>query len=158
MIGLYEKISDELIAPFPNIALYAGSFNPFHLGHLNIATKALQIFDKVIIAQGVNKEKDRYGHSFLPLEEKAALKFFKIIHYDGLLSDVIKQNGYPTLVRGLRNITDVSEEMAFMRYMQDMVPNLKVIHIFCDSQYEHLSSRAIRNLLSYGKGNEYIVK
>lgn len=135
----------------PNIGVYAGSFNKFHKGHYNILTKAEQIFDKVIIARGINPEKT---NEFSELPE--ILKYHQIEYYNGLLTDFIDSLGYEvTLIRGLRNATDLQFELTQFQYMQEFKPDIKIVSIFCDKEFEHISSSSLRSLEKYGKGNNY---
>lgn len=137
----------------PSIAIYAGSFNPFHKGHYNILKKAEQIFDKVIIARGVNAEKK---NEVIELPEK--LQYRQIENYNGLLTDFINKLGYDvTVIRGLRNATDLQYELTQYRFLQDLNPNIKVVSIFCDKEYEHISSSAIRQLKMYNKETNYLI-
>ena len=127
----------------PKIAVYPGSFNPFHLGHLNILEKAEQIFDKVIVARGINP--DKINNKVNPLPE--SLKHRQIDTYDNLLTDYINTKQYDlTVIRGLRNSIDLQSEITMYRYLQDLKPEIKLISIFCDSEFEHISSSAIRGL------------
>lgn len=127
----------------PKIGVYAGSFNPFHKGHNNILEKAEKIFDKVIIARGVNPEKD--SNEYFELPDK--LQYYQIDKFTGFLTDYLDNLGYDTvLIRGLRNSTDLQYEMTQFQYLQDMKPDIKIVNIFCDKEYEHISSSAIRNL------------
>lgn len=101
----------------PKIGVYAGSFNPFHQGHLNILNKAEQIFDKVIIAQGINPDKS--NNMIIPITDVKLLKYHQTSKYSGLLTDYIKSLKYKTtLVRGLRNITDLQAELNQYRYIR----------------------------------------
>lgn len=137
------------------VGVYAGSFNPFHLGHYNILTKAEKIFDKVIIGFGKNPEKsDNFGLPSQSLDSR------DVRFYDGLLTDFIDSLEYEniTLIRGLRNSTDLQYELTQYRFLQELKPDIQVISIFCDKEYEHISSSAIRMLMKYGKGLEYILK
>jgi pantetheine-phosphate adenylyltransferase len=138
----------------PKIAVYPGSFNPFHKGHYNILQKAEQIFDKVIIARGVNpgKEKPEFD---LP----AALQYRQTAMYEGLLTDFTAGLGYEvTLIRGLRNGSDLQYELNQYRYLQQLSDkSISVIAIFCDMEYEHISSTGIRQLEKYGKAGEYLI-
>lgn len=137
----------------PTIAIYAGSFNPFHKGHYNILKKAEQIFDKVIIARGVNTEKK---NEVIELPEK--LQYRQIETYNGLLTDFIDGLGYDvTVIRGLRNATDLQYELTQYRFLQDLKPNIKVVSIFCDKEYEHISSYAIRQLKMFNKETNYLI-
>jgi len=136
----------------PNIAVYAGSFNPFHKGHYNILQKAEQIFDKVIIAKGINPDKEK---EYYPIPE--ILKYIQVEHYSGLLTNFLKTQGDVTLIRGVRNAADLEFEKTQYRYLQDMDKNIKVMYLFCDSEFEHLSSTAIRQLINkFGVGKNYL--
>lgn len=149
------------------IGLYAGSFNPFTLGHFNILYKAEKIFDEVVIGIGQNPEKEK-NQFILPKELKQ--RKTKIFFYDGLLTDLVEKlekDGFDcfngdscdvTLIRGLRNTTDLQYELTQYRFLQDLKPDIKVVSIFCDKEYEHISSSSIRMLQKYGKGDEYLLK
>lgn len=140
------------------IAIYPGSFNPFHKGHYNILMKAEQIFDKVIIARGINPEKP-HSQTMLPDSIKAK----HVMTYSGLLTDFINElTEYDsvTVIRGLRNAVDLQHEMNQYRFLQDLKPDIKLISIFCDKEYEHISSSAIRMLQGYGddKVKNYLIE
>jgi len=137
------------------IGLYAGSFNPYHRGHENIRLKATKIFDEVIMGFGKNPEKNS-NYGFPPAN------IGEVIFYDGLLTSVIdkleQEGNNVTLIRGLRNSTDLQYELTQYRFLQELKPDIKVVSIFCDKEYEHISSSAIRMLEKYGKGDEYLLK
>jgi pantetheine-phosphate adenylyltransferase len=138
------------------VGIYPGSFNPFHHGHLNILEKAEKIFDKVILARGINPEKKNV---ITPLPNSIANRTW--MNYDGLLTDFIKGLPYDniTVIRGLRNNVDLQYELNQYRYFQDLMPDIQLISIFCDKEYEHISSSAIRLLTQYGedKVEKYLV-
>lgn len=141
----------------PKIGIYAGTFEPFHKGHKNILDKSEKIFDKVIIAKGVNSDKVKIGPVFY-LGDIQELKYHQIEKFDGFLTTFINKLGYDvTLIRGLRNSTDLQYEMTQFQYLQDMKPDIKIVNIFCDKEFEHISSSAIRNLISIG-GEESVKK
>lgn len=142
----------------PRTGVYAGSFNPFHNGHLNILEKAERIFDKVIVARGINPEKDTQINTSRPT---GVLKYRQVENFAGLLTDYIttkEEHIHITLVRGLRNGDDLAYEVNQLRFMEDMKPDLKVVFIRCDMQFEHISSSAIRNLekIAKGLGSKYV--
>lgn len=130
------------------VGVYAGSFNPWHRGHQNILDKADKIFDKVIIARGYNPEKT---NELVPLPDSILAR--ENYKYDGLLTDFIQSLPYDniTVIRGLRNSVDLQYEMNVYRYMQDLMPSLQLVSIFCDKEFEHISSSGIRLLSVFGK-------
>ena len=136
-----------------SIGVYPGSFNPFHVGHLSILEKAEKIFDKVIVARGINPEK---SNEFCDLPE--SIKNRQIETYPDLLTDFLESLKYEaTVIKGLRNATDLQYEIGQLSFMKTFKPDIKLISIFCNSEFEHVSSRAIKILDKYGKGDLYRV-
>jgi pantetheine-phosphate adenylyltransferase len=135
----------------PSVGVYAGSFGPFHQGHLDIVHKANKVFDKVIVAQGINPAKAHVQR--ISLKEVSSLKYYETIEYSGLLTDLVSslEGIYePVLVRGLRDGDDLSYEVKQLRVMQDLKPDLKHVFFHSDQQYSHISSTVIRQLESFG--------
>lgn len=141
------------------VAVYPGSFNPFHKGHYNILLKAEKIFDKVIIARGINPDKGAQSYHLPKVLDDRIIQ-----DYPMLLTDFVKatKEKYDnvTVIRGLRNSTDLQYEMTQYRFLQDLMPEIQVVSIFCDKEYEHISSSAIRMLSKYGndKVTQYLLE
>jgi pantetheine-phosphate adenylyltransferase len=149
-----SKINSEFIAHYqPKIAVFAGSFNPFHKGHYNVLQKAEKIFDKVIIAFGKNPDKTERTW-----EIPRTIRNRQIEEYNGLVTDFIETLKQDVVViRGLRNATDFSFEQNQYRYIQELMPDIKIINIFCDKEFEHISSSGIRTLEKYNKHLSYLL-
>ena len=151
--GQLNPLIDYLKIRKPNIAVFAGSFNPFHKGHFNVLTKAERIFDKVIIAFGSNPAK---ADKKWPIPTKIQNR--QIANYEGLLTDFIDSLGYEvTVIRGLRNSTDFQYEQNQYRYIQELKPDIKIVNIFCDKEFEHISSSGIRTLEKYNRHHHYLL-
>ncbi len=152
-----EELKRYIISTKRNIALFPGSFNPFHVGHLNILEQAEKVFDKVIIAYGNNPEKDD-AKIVVPDE----LFHRQVITYDGLLTNLIDSLDYEvTIIRGIRNYTDLQYELNQLKYLKDMKPDIKIVSFFCDPEYDYISSTAIRilrGLKGQSVEEKYIVK
>lgn len=147
-----QNLMNYLMHYRPRVGVYPGSFNPLHNGHLNILHKAEKVFDKVIISQGINPEKEDHATDITRLN---VLKYRQTEKFRGLLTDYLTKKESDcdiTVVRGLRNGDDLDYEVNQLRFMEDMKSDIKVIFIRCDKQFEHISSSAIRNLEKIGKG------
>jgi pantetheine-phosphate adenylyltransferase len=138
----------------PLIGVFCGSFNPFHKGHYNILQKAEKIFDKVIVAFGSNPEKNEKTWP-----RPVSLQYRQQAEYSGLLTDFVQSLGYDVVViRGLRNSTDFQYEQNQYRYIQELMPGIKIVNIFCDKEFEHISSSGIRTLERFGKHQSYLLE
>lgn len=152
--GDYDDNLKELIKYVENrkihIGVYAGSFDPFHIGHMNILKKSMPMFDKVVVAFGNNPDKEKSEKVFPEI-----LDYVHRLSYDGLITDLLddlETNGVTvTLIRGIRNGIDLSYETNQVSFIQDIRPNTNIVYIPADKQYEHISSSAIRSLMKYDK-------
>lgn len=137
----------------PNIGIYYGTFDPFHRGHGDVLLKAERIFDKVIIARDQNPRKTEPQTFNLPDK----IKHRQIENYRGLITAFIDILGYDvTLIHGLRNATDFQYKVTKYRFLQDIKPDIKVVSIFCDREFEHISSSELRQLKRFNEHNKYL--
>ncbi|MES2763356.1 MAG: adenylyltransferase/cytidyltransferase family protein [Bacteroidota bacterium] len=151
--GKLTPLIDYVKAVQPHIGVFAGSFNPFHKGHYNVLQKAEKLFDKVIIAFGKNPDKTERTW---PVPKTITNR--QHTEYNGLLTDHIDSFGYDvTVVRGLRNSTDFQYEQNQYRYIQELKPDIRIVNIFCDKEFEHISSSGIRTLEKYNKHHNYLL-
>ena len=133
------------------LGIYAGSFNPFHVGHLDILRQAQAVFDQVIIAVGKNPLKDGNEKEPLPIGNPA-LQGATIVEFSGLLSDYLNQLEFDNeyyevfLVRGLRNVDDLQYEQNQLQFIEEMYPSIKAVFFICDRKFGHISSSALRAL------------
>ncbi len=145
----------------PRIAVYPGSFAPFHLGHLSILRQAESVFDKVIVAVGVNRQKPGAVDSVpqRSAELQSRLRFHEVATFTGLLTSFVEQLPQPvTIVRGVRDGTDLEAELRFVRFLNELRPKTGVVWISCEAELQHLSSSAIRELeaIEPGAGQRYL--
>ncbi|MDX2173338.1 MAG: adenylyltransferase/cytidyltransferase family protein [Bacteroidota bacterium] len=151
--GKLDALIDYVKQRKPLIGVFCGSFNPFHKGHFNVLQKAEKIFDKVIISFGKNPDK-----AVRNWEIPNSIKNRQLSEYNGLLTDYVESLGYEVIVvRGLRNSTDFQYEQNQYRYIQELMPNIKIINIFCDKEFEHISSSGIRTLEKFNKHQNYLL-
>lgn len=140
-------LKDFVMSRTPKIGIYAGSFNPFHVGHLSVLRQAEKIFDKVVIIIGVNPSKHRSIGTINNRYKKTKelLPYHHVDKFFGYITDYIKNLKYKsTLIRGIRTDTDFKKEQVQLRIMQDLYPDINVVFITCDKDVEHISSSSIR--------------
>lgn len=134
-------------------ALFPGSFDPFTSGHLNILRRALTIFDKVVVAVGVNQDK----RGFFSMEQRediirqatVGMDGVEITHYDGLTVDLCREMGIRHIVRGVRNMTDFDNEQAICDANRHLAPEVDTIIIPTAQEFSHISSSAVRDVVRH---------
>lgn len=133
------------------IGLYIGSFNPWHIGHEYVLNKAEELFDKVIIGIGANnKEKLSFGN--LPHKNQK-------INFEVLTKYLDTLNYKVTLIRGLRNATDLIYEQNYAETINDIKPRQNFVYINTKQEYAHISSSMIREMYKIYDGDmSYIQK
>ena len=136
------------------IALFAGTFAPYTVGHHSIATRALAMFDKIIIAVGYNSKKGSQGDTAERVESIARIYAdeprIEVAAYEGLTADFAKERGACCLLRGVRSVKDFEYERDLADLNRE-ISGLETVILPCEPQYAAISSSAVRELMSYGK-------
>lgn len=135
------------------IAMYAGSFDPFTRGHADIVSRGLQLFDRVIIAIGVNESKRSL---FSPEQRLQQIERYyaseprvQVVTYTGLTVSFAQEHEVKFLLRGVRSSTD----MEFERTLADLnrqIAGMETVLFPASQQLTHISSTVVRELLHYG--------
>ena len=136
-------------------AIFAGSFDPFTNGHLDIVKKCAELFDSVYIVIGVNVRKQRY----MPAEvvkdaventlKRLGLINCRVFIHNGLITDFMRMHGIKYAVRGLRNTKDFEYEEDMARINKILMPEIE--YVYLRTENAAISSSAVRELLSFGK-------
>lgn len=135
-------------------ALYPGSFDPFHNGHLEIVERAARLFDRVVVAAMRNPQK---GEPLFDLEERKAMLEESIAHLPNveitslskLVVDVAREVGASIIVKGLRAVSDFENELQ-MAQMNQALSGLDTLFIPTASSHSFLASRLIREVNRFG--------
>lgn len=132
--------------------VFAGTFDPISKGHEDMVKRCLEIFDKVIVAVGENKDKtplftleerwDFIKKTFAD-DDRVEVEVFK-----GLLVDFMKEKGARFYVRGIRNVDDYKFETTMSYYNEDMYPEIITVYLPTAKRFNYVSSTAIRNLVA----------
>lgn len=136
------------------VVLYPGSFDPFHLGHLDVAAQAAGIFGRVVIAVMHNPEKS--GGMFavddrvrLAKESTAHLAGVTVESHGGLAIDAAKKVGATCIVKSLRSATDFDVESQ-MAHTNCTVSGVRTMVLFALPEHAYISSRFVREIAHYG--------
>ena len=134
--------------------LYPCSFDPFHLGHLDVAAQAASIFGRVVIAVMHNPEKPTGMFSIdervkLVKDSTAHLAGVSVEAHAGLAVDAAKKVGATCIVKSLRSATDfdVESQMAHTNYT---VSGVRTMVLFALPEHAYISSRFVREIAHYG--------
>ncbi len=138
-------------------ALYAGSFDPFTIGHWSVVDRALRIFDRVIIAIGENADKN----AFWPLEKRLdhIRSVYKenarvaVISYSGLTADTARHTGCTHLLRGVRSSVDFEYERTLSDANRN-ISGLETVLLYTLPEYAFVSSSLVRDLMRHGHSVE----
>ncbi len=134
-------------------AIYAGSFDPIHYGHLDIINRAAKLTDKLYVAVLGNSAKN----SYLEIEERINLvktltdgiKNIEVVTFDGLLLDFVEENNICAIIKGLRNYQDFQYEYNLASGIKAVKENIETIMLFSTLEYSYLSSSLVRDFANY---------
>lgn len=135
------------------IAVFPGSFDPITRGHESVIRRAVPLFDKIIVAIGVNAEKP----GFFPVEKRKAWleKVFanepKVVvdTYSGLTVDYCRQNGVGYILRGLRTSADFEFERSIGQINKKMLPGIETVFLLTTPEYTALNSSIVRDIIRH---------
>lgn len=140
-------------------ALFPGSFNPFTKGHADIVSRALNMFDEVIIGIGINSEKPQNSASKNLENIKktyADEPRVKIITYNTLTADVVKKENATCIIRGIRNDVDLKYESEIARANYTLF-GVETVFLLASPELKEISSSLVRELERYGKKIEELL-
>ncbi|MFT8361757.1 MAG: pantetheine-phosphate adenylyltransferase [Sporolactobacillus sp.] len=134
--------------------IYPGSFDPVTYGHLDIISRGLHVFDKIIVAVLNNSRKD----PLFTTEERVAMLKKATAHldavavdsFDGLLMDYAKTKGVPVILRGLRAISDFEYELQIAAINKNLSPEIETCFMMTSNNYSFLSSSMVKEAARYG--------
>ena len=127
------------------IAVYPGSFDPWHQGHSDVLFKSLDVFDEIIVAKGWNPAKPESGKD-IECNSFNLANFAKIKYFTGLFKDFI--DSLPekpcAIIKGLRNGQDFEYEKMQQYWNEDLGIQIPTFYVISDRKLVHISSSAIK--------------
>lgn len=139
------------------IAVFPGSFDPITRGHVDLVKRALPLFDKIIVAVGVNSSKKK---TLFTLEQRLAWLEKVFAPYDkvdvgnfvGLTVHYCQKIEANYLLRGLRNASDFDYEKTISQLNNIVGKNIETVFLISQPEYSHISSTIVREIIK-GKGD-----
>lgn len=134
--------------------IYPGSFDPVTLGHIDIIRRGSHITDELIVGVLRNNAKMplfSVEERVKMLEETTGdLPNVKIMPFDGLLVDFVKEMNASVVIRGLRAITDFEYELQMAQTNYKLAPDVEYIFLPTNLQYSYLSSSMVKEVATFG--------
>lgn len=136
------------------IALFPGTFDPFHNGHLEVVETASKLFDRLIVAPMRNPQK---GTPLFTVQERgemiaesvAYLPNVSLHPFSSLVVDLARDLGVDVIVKGLRVASDAESELQ-QAQMNKAVSGIETLFIPCSSEFAFVASRYVREFAHFG--------
>ncbi|MDR3287127.1 MAG: pantetheine-phosphate adenylyltransferase [Prevotellaceae bacterium] len=136
------------------VAIFPGSFDPFTIGHESLVIRALQLFDKIIIAVGLNTQK----HCFFSTDARMDMirktfennKKIEVDFYDGLTVDYCRKKNIYFIIRGLRTSADFEFERSVGQVNKQLERKIETVFLLTSTKYTPISSSIVRDILANG--------
>jgi pantetheine-phosphate adenylyltransferase len=135
------------------IAIYPGSFDPITNGHLDLIQRALQLFDRLVVAIADNPDKKPLFSTDERLEMVKTtvkdLKRVKVVPFTGLLADLAKELKACALIRGVRAVSDFEFEFQLALMNRKLAPKTETVFLIPSEKYTYLSSNLIKDIARF---------
>lgn len=136
------------------IAVYTGTFDPIHLGHMDIIERGSRVFDKLVVAVGINPDKA----PFLTLDERVTLlrevlkehPNVEVMPFTGLAVHFVRDIGGSCMLRGLRTTSDMEYEFTMSLANMTLDPDIETVFLMAKDIYSHLSSSLLKQIAAFG--------
>jgi pantetheine-phosphate adenylyltransferase len=135
------------------IALYPGSFDPVHNGHLDIIDRAGRLFRRVVVGVAKNVEKV----SMFPVADRVAMlraaterAGVEVMSFDGLTVEFAHRLGAAVIVKGLRAMMDFEYELKMAAMNKRLRPDIETVFMMTAPEFAYLSSTLIREVAGFG--------
>lgn len=138
------------------IALYPGSFDPWTNGHLDILSRAVKMFDKIIVTVAVNNKKNAVftGEERIELIRESIQNYdwsdqVEIIQFTGLLIDLARKKDVNVLLRGVRQISDFEYEFRMALANRRLAPEVDTVFLMPDEQLTFISATIVKEIAAW---------
>jgi pantetheine-phosphate adenylyltransferase len=136
------------------VAVYTGTFDPVHLGHLDIIERGSRLFDRLIVAVGINPDKKTLFSVDERVElihtETSAIGNVEVMPFPGLAVQFVREVGARIMLRGLRTLSDMEYEFTMSLMNRNLDPGIETTFLMAKEQFSHISSSLLRQIAVLG--------
>jgi pantetheine-phosphate adenylyltransferase len=144
------------MAPDPRIAVCPGSYDPVTHGHVDVITRAAEMFDELIVA--VVNASMRKSQALFSAEDRidfieratAHLGNVRVEPFSNLVVEFARDRGAKAIVKGLRAISDFEYELEMNQLNRQLAPDVESVYLMASPQYSFLSSSGVKEIATFG--------
>jgi pantetheine-phosphate adenylyltransferase len=138
----------------PRVAVYTGTFDPVHLGHLDVIQRGCRLFDRLIVGVGINPDKA----TVFDVDERVNLlktvtgdfSNVEVSPFTGLAVGFVRQSGARIMLRGLRTLSDMEYEFTMSLMNLHLDPGIETVFLMAKEEFSHVSSSLLRQIAVLG--------
>ena len=138
----------------PRVAVYTGTFDPVHLGHLDVIHRGSHLFDRLIVGVGINPDKA----TLFSIGERVELlrgvvrgfKNVEVQPFTGLAVRFVRDAGARIMIRGLRTLSDMEYEFTMSLMNLHLDPAIETVFLMAKEEFSHVSSSLLRQIAALG--------
>jgi pantetheine-phosphate adenylyltransferase len=138
----------------PRVAVYTGTFDPVHLGHVDVIQRGSRLFDKLIVGVGINPDKT----TMFTLDERVGLlravaadcDNVEVRAFPGLAVQFVREVRARIMLRGLRTLSDMEYEFTMSLMNLHLDPEIETVFLMAKEEYSHVSSSLLRQIAVLG--------
>ena len=138
----------------PRVAVYAGTFDPVHLGHTDVIQRGSRLYDTLVVGVGINPDKATMFTQDERVEliraVTADLANVEVRAFPGLAVRFVREAGARILLRGLRTLSDMEYEFTMSLMNLNLDPEIETVFLMAKEEYSHVSSSLLRQIAVLG--------
>jgi pantetheine-phosphate adenylyltransferase len=138
----------------PRVAVYTGTFDPVHHGHLDIIERGSRLFDKLIVGVGINPDKQTMFTIHERVEHIRAVTAqwdnVEVEDFDGLAVKFVRKKQARIMIRGLRTLSDMEYEFTMSLMNLHLDPEIETVFLMAKEEFSHVSSTLLRQIAAFG--------
>ena len=136
------------------VAVYTGTFDPVHRGHMDIIERGSRLYDKLIVGVGINPDKQ----TMFTIDERvehiravtAVWGNVVVEKFDGLAVRFVRESKARIMIRGLRTLSDMEYEFTMSLMNLHLDPEIETVFLMAKEEFSHVSSTLLRQIAAFG--------